>query len=136
LAAKEGAAVINMNIESWLLLSIICWVFGYFNMKYLEPSPKSKLVYVPKILYFLFGAPKHKKVPARVQPVLGVYLQSWGLSMAIYGVCLDKRLINDPDLSGLLGFGVSMIIGILISRWLYRRQPYTWQNDIIIGEIP
>lgn len=119
-----------MNIGIWLLLAIISWLFGFFNTWYLEPGPKDKLVYVPKWLFILFGMPKHKNVPNTVQPIFGVYLQSMGVTLAIYGVFLDKRIINDPDLSVLLGFGLTMIIGILTSRLLYKRQPYIWHNDI------
>jgi hypothetical protein len=117
-----------MNIGIWLLLAVISWLFGFFSMWYLEPGPKDKLAYVPKWLFILFGMPKHKKVPNTVQPILGIYLQSMGLTLAVYGVFLDKRILHDPDLSGLLGFGLSMVIGVLTSRLLYKRQPYSWPN--------
>ena len=119
-----------MNIGSWLLLATVCWLAGYFNMWYLEPGPHSKLVYVPKWMFILFGAPKHKNVPIAVQPARSVYLQIMGLTLAVYGVLLNERMVKDPNLSGLFGFGLSMLLGIIISQWLYRMQPYLWKNGI------
>lgn len=119
-----------MKTGIWLLLAIIIWLFGFFNMWYFEPGPKDKFVFVPKWLFILFGMPKHKSVPNTVQSVFGVYLQSMGATLAIYGIILDKRIIYDPDLSVLMGFGLSMFIGIVISRLLYNRQPYIWDNNI------
>jgi hypothetical protein len=98
-------------------------------MSLLEPNPQSKLVYVPIWMFILFGAPKHKNVPTAVQTVWGIYLQIMGITMAIYGIFFDHRLLKDPNLSGLLGLGVSMLLGIIISRWLYIRQPYLMEKD-------
>ena len=119
-----------MNTGSWLLLATVCWLAGFLNMWYLEPGPRSNLVYVPKWMFILFGMPRHKDVPITVQPVLSVYAQIMGLTMAIYGVLLHERLVKDPNLSGLLGFGLSMLLGIVISQWLYRRRPYLWKNGL------
>jgi hypothetical protein len=103
-------------------------------MWYLEPNQRTKLVYVPKWMFILFGAPKHKSVPTTVQPAWSVYLQVMGITMAIYGIFLDQRLVKNPDLSALLGFGISMFLGIVISRWLILWRPYTWQNNMTVDE--
>ena len=113
-----------MTIASWLLISTIFWLAGFFNMWLLEPNHQSTLVYVPKWIFILFGAPKHKNVPATVQSAHGVYLQVMGLTMALYGIFLDQRIVKDPDLSALVGFGLSMLLGIIIAWWLYNNQPY------------
>jgi quinol-cytochrome oxidoreductase complex cytochrome b subunit len=98
-------------------------------MNLLEPNPQSKLVYVPIWLFILFGAPKHKNVPNTVQTIWGVYLQITAITLVFYGLFLDQHLVKDPNLSGLLGLGVSMLLGIVVSRWLSWRQTYIWKNN-------
>lgn len=123
-----------MAVGNWLLLAGFFWVCGFFNMWALEPTQQTKLVYLPKWMFILCGAPKHKRVPTTVQPVLSVYLQVMGYTMAIYGIFFDQRWVRDPDLSGLLGFGVSMVLGIVISRLLLLWHPYKWQNNTAVDE--
>jgi hypothetical protein len=81
-------------------------------MKLLDPNPQSRLAYVPKWMFVIFGTPKHKNIPLTVQPVWSIYLQTMGITLALYGILLDQRLIKDPNLSGLLGLGFSMLLGI------------------------
>ena len=100
-------------------------------MKVLEPTPQSKLANVPKWMFVIFGAPKHPNVPVTVQPVQSIYLQIIGITLALYGIFIDQRLVKDHSLSGLFGLGLSMLLGTLIARWLYKKRPYSSDENTI-----
>lgn len=118
-----------MNTGSWLLFAAFFWFSGYLQLKLLEPSRLSKLVYVPKWLFILFGFPKDKAVPATVMHARSVYLQLMGLVMAFYGLLIDHKIVKDPLLSGFLGFGFSMLLSGLVATYLYQKRPYLWQEE-------
>lgn len=117
-----------MTLGNWLLLAFVFWIAGFLQNKVLDPTPESKLVYVPKWIFLLFGAPKNDNLPLTVLPVGSVVLQTTGITMAIYGALLDQRIFRDNILSGLIGFSASIVIGIFLSQWMYRNQPYKRDN--------
>lgn len=117
-----------MTIGSWLLLSGFFWVSGYLIHKVLEPSLLSRLVYVPKWLYYFFGAPKHKDVPVTVMHARSVYLQLMGLLIALYGSLIDQYFVRDRSLSGLLGFLMCMLISGFATLYLRKKRPFVWQK--------
>jgi hypothetical protein len=113
-----------MAFGNWAILSIVFWIFGFFEMKILEPTPESKLVYTPKWIYILLGAPKHQGIPHRVVPVASVGLQIMGITMALYGLFIDQRLILDKHLSAFVGIMISLLVGAFLAQLLIRKQPY------------
>jgi hypothetical protein len=119
----------NMTIGSWLLLSVFFWVSGYLLPKVLEPSVNSRMAFVPKWLYFSFGAPKQKDAPITVMYARSIYFQLMGLLMALYGLLLDQHLVRNPSLSGLLGFGICMLISGVVTFYLRRKRPFVWQKE-------
>jgi hypothetical protein len=117
-----------MKVSGLLILSLLFWISGYLRVKVLDPSPDTELVYVPKWIFFLFGAPRHENIPSCVLPVGSVTLQTIGIVMVLYGILIDQRLVKDGNLSGLLGLFLSLVIGITFAQWLLRKQPYIWGN--------
>lgn len=124
-----------MTVMSWILFSLFFWLTGFINTTINEPDQLIKfisLVRVPRILFILFGTPKNRKFPNGIQPVRSVFLQSIGLVFLVYGLFIDKHFIKDPTLSALFGFGISLLIGNLVARWLYRRKPYVLKSDSLV----
>jgi multisubunit Na+/H+ antiporter MnhF subunit len=118
-----------MNVGSWLLLAGFFWICGFLQLKLLEPNPDDELVFVPKWMFLLFGAPKQKGLPDTVMHARSVYLQLMGIIMALYGLLLDRHLVGDPLLSGLLGFLGSILLSGLVATYFHRKRPYLWQNE-------
>jgi hypothetical protein len=116
------------SIGNWLILSALFWISGYVQFWIVEPGPYSKLVYVPKWMYFLLIAPQHKLIPKFVMLTRSVYLQLLGITMILYRIILGQNLLKEPLSRDLIGFFGSMILSFIVTQWLSKKHPYQWQN--------
>lgn len=82
-----------MKVGIWLLLAGFFWVCGFLQLKLLDPNPDDELVFVPKWMFLIFGAPRHKDVPVTVMHARSVYLQLMGLILAVNGLLIDRNLV-------------------------------------------
>jgi hypothetical protein len=117
-----------MNVGSWFLFSGFFWMCGYLHLKIFEPNQCDKLVFVPRWMFLLFGAPRHRNIPIKVMPVRGVYLQLAGILFLLYGLLFNKIVIKDPSLSTACGLGVCLLISGFIAQYMYRTRSYQWEN--------
>jgi hypothetical protein len=84
-----------MALGNWIIASVFLWLCGFLQLKVLDPTPNTKLIYTPEWIFILFGAPRHKDIPRTVLPFASVRFQTMGITMALYGILLDKRLVLD-----------------------------------------
>lgn len=102
------------------------WIIGYIFNVFLPLEPEMRLVYLPKWIIPFLGKPRNKDLPARVlfsthlgYELSGIFMVIWGI--IIYSFTLDPRLFT------IIGVFSSLILGRSISKWLYKKFPYTWK---------
>ncbi len=116
-----------MGIGNWLLLAIIFWLGGYFSLRFIYPTTKTKLAYVPKFMYILFGCPKHPAIPDSVVAVRSIFIQVFAISMGLFGSIVDG--FDIPLLRLIFGFTLPLLLGIITSQWFFQKSPYSLEND-------
>ena len=124
------------RIDTWFFLSTIYWISaaffwiaGFLQLWIVKPGPNSKLVYVPRWMYYFLLTLRHKSIPKYVMLSQSVYLQLMGITMILYRIILGQNIIKNHTLSAFIGFIGSMGLGFAVAQWLEKKHPYQWVDN-------
>jgi hypothetical protein len=117
-----------MTLASLVLVALLLWSLGYVQARLVMGDMHKllglKLIKVPRILYFLYGRPKAKGLPAGVMPLSAVVFQLTSLILVVccfFAWIVGLEVTNTNASIGILGSWILGTIGALI---LYKVMPY------------